>query len=139
MSRIIAIDYGNKRTGLAWTDPLQIIASGLETVPTGELLPKLQTLVSEEDVEGFVLGWPTRLDGSDTNSTESVRQFSNRLRKVFPDLYIELWDEQFTSKMAVQALVQAGVKKKKRREKGAIDRMSATLILKDYLESKSTT
>lgn len=136
MSRIIAIDYGLRRTGLAWTDPLQIIASGLETVATPQLMVELKRLVAGESIEGFLLGWPTRLDGSDTNSTEAVRKFKKRLNKEFPDLSVELWDEQFTSKMAVRALVDAGVKKKKRREKGAIDRMSATLILQEYLASK---
>ena len=136
MSRVIAIDYGLRRTGLAWTDPLQIIATGLETVRTADLMPHLKALVAGEEVEGFLLGWPTRLDGSDTDSTEPIRQFRNWLKKNFPNQFIELWDEQFTSKMAVRALVEAGVSKKKRRTKGAIDQMSATLILQEYLESK---
>ncbi len=136
MSRIISIDYGLKRTGLAWTDPLQIIASGLDTVHTPQLMNKLKELVAKEPVEGFVLGWPTRLDGRDTNCTGEIRNFKARLDKTFPKLYVELWDEQFTSKMAVQAMVAAGVSKKKRREKGSIDRMSATLILQEYLASK---
>lgn len=136
MSRIISIDYGLRRTGLAWTDPLQIIASGLDTVATSQLMNELKAMVAKEPVEGFLLGWPTRLDGSDTNSTEAVRKFKARLEKTFPKLYVQLWDEQFTSKMAVQAMVAAGVSRKKRREKGSIDRMSATLILQEYLASK---
>jgi len=137
VSRIIAIDYGLKRTGLAWTDPLQIIASGLETVPTPDLLPTLKSLVEKNPVEGFLLGWPTRLDGSDTHSTEAVRKFHKQLNKTFSGQWVELWEEQFTSKMAVQAMVQSGMSKKKRREKGMVDRMSATLILQEYLESNT--
>lgn len=137
MSRIIAIDYGLKRTGLAWTDPLQIIASGLETVPTKDLMATLKDLIAKNPVEGILLGWPTRLDGSDTHSTEAVRKFHKQLDKTFTSLWVKLWEEQFTSKMAVQALVQSGMSKKKRRVKGMVDRMSATLILQEYLESNS--
>lgn len=137
MARIIAIDFGLKRTGLAWTDPMQIIATGLETVPTSDLMAKLKSLVEKETVEGFVLGWPTRHDGSDTDSTPGVRKFEKRLRKAFPDLQIELWDERFTSKMAVRAMIQAGVPKKKRQNKALIDQTSATIILQEFLASKN--
>lgn len=136
MARVIAIDYGKKRTGLAWTDPLEMIASALETVPTERLAERLKTLVAQEDVRGFVLGMPTRLDGSDTDSTPAVRGFERKLRKMFPDREVTLWDEQFTSKMAVQAMVRAGFSKKKRRDKSLVDQISATLILQEYLESR---
>ncbi|MEM0998490.1 MAG: Holliday junction resolvase RuvX [Bacteroidota bacterium] len=133
MARIIAIDYGLKRTGLAWTDPLQIIASGLETVLTKELEAKLEALVRREEVEAFVLGMPTNLDGEDTHTTQPVLKFKQRLEKLFPDREVILWDEQFTSKMAMRAMIEAGVPKKKRRNKALVDQVSATIILQDYL------
>lgn len=136
MARVIAIDYGKKRTGLAWTDPLQLIATALETVPTERLAARLQALVAQEEVEGFVLGLPTNLDGGATDSTEAVLSFEKRLRKLFPHLGVELWDEQFTSKMAVEAMVRAGFSKKKRRDKSLVDQISATIILQEYLESR---
>ena len=138
MARIIAIDYGLRRTGLAWTDPLQIIASGLETVSTRELDQRLKDLVAKEPIEAFVLGWPTNLDGEDTDSTEAVRKFSDRLRKTFPDQEVILWDEQFTSQMAMRAMIDAGVPKKKRRNKALVDQVSATIILQDYLANTSS-
>lgn len=136
MARVIAIDYGKKRTGLAWTDPMQLIASALETVPTDRLEARLQVLVGQEDIEGFVLGMPTRLDGTDTDSTASVRSFEVRLRKMFPGRAVELWDEQFTSKMAKAAMLEAGFSKKKRRDKSLVDQISATILLQEYLESR---
>lgn len=136
MPRIIAIDYGAKRTGLAWTDPLRIIASALETVPTGELMKRLHHLVHTEDIDGFLLGQPARLDGSDTHMSQPVRDFHQKLLRTFPGKTVELWDEQFTSRMAGQALLEAGVSKKKRREKGILDRVSATIILQEYLASQ---
>lgn len=136
MPRIIAIDYGGKRSGLAWTDPLQIIATALETVATGDLLARLKQLVAKEEVEGFLLGLPARLDGSDTHMSQPVREFRKKLEKTFPGLPVTFWDEQFTSRMAGQALIEAGVSKKKRRQKGILDRVSATLILQEYLASQ---
>ena len=136
MARIIAIDYGKKRTGLAWTDPLQIIATGLETIATPDLTTHLQELVAQEPVEGFVLGLPTRMDGSDSHVTEDVRKLGKRLEKLFPDKYVEWMDERFTSKMAAQEKVRIGMKKKQRREKGQIDRMSAIIILQEFLQSQ---
>lgn len=133
MGRLIAIDYGKKRTGLAWTDPMRIIATGLKTVPTGELMPRLKELVAQETIDGFVLGMPYQLDGSDTDTTQPVLAFEKKLRKAFPGKEIALWDEQFTSKMAMQAMIQAGVPKMKRRNKALVDQVSATIILQDYL------
>jgi putative Holliday junction resolvase len=138
MARIIAIDYGLRRTGLAWTDPLQIIASGLETVATSDLKNRLKELVVREEIEAFVLGWPTQLDGEDTDTTEPVRKFSERLKKAFPEQEVILWDEQFTSQMAMRAMIDAGVPKKKRRNKALVDQVSATIILQDYLANSSS-
>lgn len=133
VSRIIAIDYGLKRTGLAWTDPDQIIATGIGSFDTQQLKNKLKKLVDEADIEGILLGYPTRLDGSDTHSTSAVREFEKWLIKVFPKLYIKRWDERFTSKMAMDAMIAGGVKKKKRRDKHLINELSATILLQEYL------
>lgn len=133
MARILAIDYGRKRTGLAWTDPLQIIASPLETVSTDKLKERLKTLFQQESIESIVLGYPTRMDGSDSHVTEDVRQLEAWLQTTFPQVAIHRWDERFTSKRAQQALIEAGVKKKKRREKGILDRTAAVLMLQEYL------
>ncbi|WP_128543147.1 Holliday junction resolvase RuvX [Larkinella soli] len=136
MARLLAIDYGSKRTGLAVTDPLQIIASALETVPTHQLLDYLKRYAAAEPVEAFVLGLPRRLDGSDTDNTPRVRAFAEKLKAAFPDLPVHWHDERFTSAMALQAMIAAGTKKKDRREKGNIDKVSAVIILQSYMESK---
>ncbi len=133
---MLAIDYGSKRTGLAVTDPLQIIASALETVPTHQLLDYLKRYAAAEPVEAFVLGLPRRLDGSDTDNTPRVRAFAEKLKAAFPDLPVHWHDERFTSAMALQAMIAAGTKKKDRREKGNIDKVSAVIILQSYMESK---
>jgi putative Holliday junction resolvase len=137
MPRIISIDYGLKRTGLAWTDPLKIIATGLETVPTAELMPYLKGLLAKEAVERIVLGMPLRLDGSDTDTTQPVRRLKAELEKAFPTVPVSLWDEAFSSKKAMQAMVQGGLSKKARRDKATIDRVSATIILQEFLASNS--
>lgn len=137
MARIIGIDFGKKRCGLAWTDPMQIIASGIGYVSAKELLPKLSEMCAGEKVESFVLGFPTQLDGSDTDTTQDVRDLKIRLEKHFPGKPVIFIDEQFTSRMAMDSMLTAGVPKKKRRNKGLIDQVSATLILQDYLQSKS--
>ena len=133
MPRIISIDYGLKRTGLAWTDPLQLIATGLETVPSPQLLPRLQQLCTQEAVEAFVLGYPTRLDGSDTDATGPVRALAEELRRLFPQQQLHLWDERFTSRQALDTMIAAGLSKKRRRDKALVDTVSATLILQDFL------
>ncbi|MBK9454018.1 MAG: Holliday junction resolvase RuvX [Bacteroidetes bacterium] len=137
MARIIGIDFGMKRTGLAWTDPLQIIATGLETVATDILVPHLQTLLKKEQVEKIVLGHPTRLDGSDTDTTQPVLALKKKLEATFPTIPVVLWDEQFSSKKAMRAMIDGGVSKKNRRDKALIDKVSATLILQDYLATNS--
>jgi len=134
MSRILGIDYGNKRTGLAVTDPLRIIATPLETVPTHMLIPFLTEYFSREAVTEIVLGYPTNLDQSDTDVTQNVRSMEKRLKKEFSDKDIHLHDERFTSKMALDAMIAGGMKKKERRNKSNIDRVSATIILQSYLE-----
>jgi putative Holliday junction resolvase len=133
MARILAVDYGFKRTGLAWTDPLKIIATALETVPTPSLEEKLKSLMSKEKIEAIVLGFPTRLDGSDTDTTAAVRKLAKRLSGLFPEVKVEFQDEQFSSKMALNAMIQGGVPKMKRRDKSMVDKVSAVIILQDYL------
>lgn len=135
MGRLIGIDYGSRRIGLAVTDPSQMIASPLETYGIDEVFRFLYDYQAREEVEGFVVGLPTNSDGSDTDSTSGVRQFVKRLRKKFPQKAIHLQDERFTSKMALDAMIQGGMKKKKRREKGNIDKISAAIILQLFLES----
>ncbi|WP_420385506.1 Holliday junction resolvase RuvX [Roseivirga sp.] len=136
MGRILAIDYGSKRVGLAVTDPLQIIASPLDTVHSKDVIQYLKTYDQNEGIEAFVLGMPKNLDGQDTNATQQVRQFHNLLKKQFPEKPVYLHDERFTSKMAMDAMIAGGMKKKDRREKGNIDKISASIILQSYLESK---
>ncbi|MEM6804958.1 MAG: Holliday junction resolvase RuvX [Bacteroidota bacterium] len=136
MSRILAIDYGSKRTGLAWTDPLQIIANGIGSFDTYTLKDKIQQLCKEEDISEIVLGFPTRLDGSDTNSTQAVREFGKWLETTFPDKKLHYRDERFTSKQAFQTMIDAGLKKKKRRDKHLVNTISATIILQDFMKER---
>ncbi len=137
MGRILAIDYGSKRVGLAVTDPLQIIASPLETVHSKDVIQFLKNYDESEGIEAFVLGMPKNLNGQDTNATPQVRQFHNLLKKQFREKPVYLHDERFTSKMAMDAMIAGGMKKKDRREKGNVDKISASIILQSYLESKS--
>ena len=133
--RIIAVDYGKKRSGIAVTDPLQIIAGGLETVASGELEKWLESYIAGEQVERIVVGCPVMLDGSESDTmTRYVQPFINRLKNKFPDIMIDVFDERFTSKMAVRAMLDGGMKKKDRREKAVIDKISATILLQGYLE-----
>lgn len=136
MGRIIAIDYGSKRVGLAVTDPLQIIASPLDTFHSKDVIQFLKDYDLSEGIESFVLGMPKNLDGKDTNATQQVRQFHNLLKKQFPEKPVYLHDERFTSKMAMDAMIAGGMKKKDRRQKGNVDKISASIILQSYLESK---
>ncbi len=138
MARIIAIDYGLKRTGLAVTDPLQIIANGLETIPTVQLFTFLKEYFAKEEVETIVLGMPTNLDTSDTDTTAPVRALKKKLEKDFPQKNVYTVDERFTSKIAIDAMVRGGMKKKDRRKKENVDRISAVIILQSYLESKGS-
>ena len=136
MAQLIALDIGEKRTGIAETDELQIIASPKETVLTKQLLTYLQNWLSPERVEAFILGYPLNLQGQATDNTQRVLDWKARLEKHFKPVPVVLHDERFTSKMAAQSLVKSGVKKKKRQQKGALDAVSAALILEDYLKAK---
>ncbi len=136
LPRIIAIDYGSKRTGLATTDPLKIIATALDTVRSFEVLTFLKKYTDTEIVEAFVVGMPKQLDNSDSSNAASVRGFIKQLKKTFPDTAVFEHDERFTSKMALQAMIMSGSKKSDRREKGNIDKISATIILQSFLESQ---
>lgn len=136
MGRILAIDYGTKRVGLAVTDPLQIIASPLDTVHSKDLIKYLKNYDHNEGIEEIVLGLPTKLDGTDTNITQQVKQIHKHLQKQFPEKPVYLHDERFTSKIALDAMIAGGAKKKDRREKGNIDKVSAAVILQSYLESR---
>ncbi len=136
MARLVAIDYGLKRTGLAVTDPLKIIATALETVRSHTLIEYLKNYMASESVEAFVVGMPRKLDNTDTNNTRHVEAFINRLKNSFPDIPVFTHDERFTSSMALRAMIDSGYKKSDRREKGNIDKISATIILQSYMESK---
>lgn len=137
MSRILAIDYGKKRTGIAVTDPLCIIANGLATVSTSELFEFLSQYITKESVGQIVIGKPIQPNGQPSENLARVDQFVNRWRKIHPELPIDYYDERFTSVIAHQAMITGGVKKKTRREdKGLVDEISATIILQDYMKSK---
>lgn len=136
MPRILAIDYGTKRVGLAVTDPLKIIASALDTVHSKDVINFLKDYLESEEVEAFVVGMPVNLDGEDTNNTSHVKGFVKNLQKTFPDIPIHLHDERFTSKIALQAMILSGYSKKDRREKGNIDKISAVIILQSYMEKE---
>ena len=136
MARIISIDYGKKRTGLAVTDPLQIIAGGLATVATHELFDYLRNYVEREQVERIVIGEPRQPNGQPSENLERVQQFVNRWRKAMPQVPIEYYDERFTSVLAHQAMIDGGLKKKARQDKALVDEISATIILQDYMRSR---
>lgn len=133
MARIIALDYGKKRTGIAVTDPLQIIASGLTTIDSTSLMYWLKDYFKKEEVSTIVLGYPTNLDGTDTDITAKVRKIKGQLEKLFSDKQVILIDEWYSSKMAFQTMIDSGLKQKARRNKALIDEISATIILKEYL------
>ena len=134
MSYFVALDVGGKRTGIAITDELNIIASGLTTVATDELIPFLQQLQHDKAFNTIVLGKPLGLDGKATDATAIVHQVSQKIKHQFPEVIIDYVDERFTSKLAMHAMVASGMSKKKRRQKETIDEVSATLILQTYLE-----
>ncbi|WMI65616.1 Holliday junction resolvase RuvX [Aestuariibaculum sp. YM273] len=136
MARILAIDYGMKRTGIAVTDELQIIASGLTTVNTKELLSFLKEYTSKEDVELFVVGEPKQMNNTASESEVLIVPFLEKLKKQFPNIPIYRVDERFTSKMAFQTMIDSGLKKNQRKNKALVDEISATLILQSYLYSK---
>ena len=131
----MSIDYGKKRTGIAVTDPLQIIANGLVTVSTSGLFDFLREYMSKEPVERIIIGEPKQADGSPSENMARITQFANRWRKAYPDIPIEFYDERFTSVLAHKAMDERGLHKKKRQNKALVDEISATIILQSYLES----
>lgn len=133
MGRILSIDYGKKRTGLAVTDPLKIIATGLTTVETPKLMAFLKDYIAREGVEQVIIGMPTNMDDSDTHATPLVRNFILQFKKAFPTLPISGVDERFTSRMATQAMLNMGLKKKQRQNKALVDEIAATIMLQEYL------
>lgn len=136
MSKIIAIDYGLKRCGIAATDDLQIIASSLPTVETKNIFTFLTDYFQKNKVEIIVLGEPKRMDTSDTHNSQPVRDFRKKIEELFPDKKVKMVDERFTSKMAFQTMIDGGLSKKKRQNKGLVDEISATIILQSYLQSQ---
>ena len=136
LGRILAIDFGRKRTGIAVTDELQIIASGLTTVATHDLIPFLQKYVAEERVDVIIVGEPKQMDNTPSESEAYIIPFLNRLAKVFPNIPVERQDERFTSKMAFQTMIDSGLKKNQRKNKALVDEISATIILQAYLNKK---
>ena len=136
MGRILAIDYGKVRTGIAVTDELQLIASGLTTVLTKELLSFLITYVETENVEAFVVGLPKQMNNEASESEALIRPFLDKLEKKFPNIPIERVDERFTSNIAFQTMIDSGLKKKQRQNKALVDEISATIILQSYLYNK---
>lgn len=134
MGRILAIDYGRKRVGLAVTDPCGIIATGLQTVPAHEVLIFLQQYITKEKVDLFVVGHPKQMDNSDSESMQYIKPFLKALKRKFPEIPVEMYDERFTSVLAHKALLEGGAKKKTRQDKALIDTMSATIILTSYME-----
>lgn len=136
MARILAIDFGLKRTGIAITDELQIIASGLQTVPTENVISFLKTYISNENVSLFVIGKPKRLNNQDSDSELLIIPFIKKLTAAIPQIPIVRVDERFTSKMAFQTMIDSGLNKKQRRNKGLVDEISATIILQSYLSSQ---
>ena len=137
MGKIIAIDYGTKRVGLAATDELKIIASGLTTVHANEVIAYLQDYVSKNDVEIFVVGEPKNLDNSPAQVAEAVDNFVTHLQRTFKNIPVKRMDERFTSKMAFQTMIDSGLKKKARRNKALVDEISAVIILQSYMESNA--
>jgi len=134
MGRLLAIDYGRKKSGIAVSDPMQIIANGLTTVPSHELFDFLVKYIQEEEVEQIIIGYPTQNSGEESESMRYIKPFANRLKKRYPDMPIHWVDERFTSKIAFQAMIDGGLKKKARRDKAMIDKVSATIILQTFME-----
>ena len=136
MARILSIDYGRKRTGIAVTDPLQLIAGGLATVATSQLYDWLQDYIAREPVERIIIGEPRQPNGQPSENLARVQEFVSRWRKHVPDVPIEFYDERFTSVLAHQAMLEGGLKKKARQDKALVDEISATIILQDYMRSR---
>lgn len=135
MGRIIGIDYGRKRTGIAVTDSLKIVANGLTTVPSHTVIDFLLKYIEKENVEKIVVGLPKQLNGQDSESMQYIKPFLNRLKKVLPQIPVVMYDERFTSTLAHKAMLDGGMKKKDRQNKEIVDSIAATIILNDYLQS----
>ena len=136
MARLLSIDYGKKRTGIAVSDPLQIIANGLTTVETPRLFEFLEEYLKKEEVSCIVVGMPRQLNNEPSENMKRIEPFVNRLRKLYPHIEVEYFDERFSSRMAMQTMIDGGVKKKDRQNKALVDEISATIILQGYMESK---
>ena len=137
MGRIVAIDYGKKRVGIAATDELQMIANGVTTVEAAKVIDFLKDYCSREPVERFVIGEPKQMNNTESEAVDFIKPFLKKLSKAFPGMPVERMDERFTSKMAFQTMIDSGIKKKQRQNKGLVDQISATIILQSYLESKN--
>lgn len=135
MGRLLAIDYGQKRVGVAVSDPLQITANGLDTVPTHMIMEFLKKYISTEQVERFIVGSPKQNDNSDSSNMARVKSFVKQLEKAFPDIPISMVDERFTSVLAHRAMIDGGLHKKARQNKALVDKIAATIILQSYMES----
>lgn len=135
MGRLLSVDYGLKRTGIAVTDPLRIIATPLETIPTSTLFDFLEAYLKKEKVDEFVVGMPKTMSNEDSEIAPTVRKFVNQLKVKYPDIPVNLVDERFTSSMAMQAMITGGMKKKDRRVKGNVDKISATIILQSFIDA----
>ena len=136
MARILAIDYGKKRTGLAVTDPSQIIATRLTTVPTHTIWDCLKDYFEKEEMETVVVGYPKQMNNHASQSVRFINPFLKKFQLKYPEMNLEIYDERFTSKMAFQTMIDGGLKKQKRQDKALIDSISATIILQNYLEQK---
>jgi putative Holliday junction resolvase len=138
VSRTLAIDFGLKRTGLAISDPLDMIANGLDTVETKELLDRLEVIDENTEFQSIVVGEPKRMNGEHSDVERNIQLFIAALKSKFPDKIVHRFDERFTSKMAAQTMIQSGIGRSKRKEKGIVDKISATLILQEFLNSQKT-
>ncbi len=137
MGRLLSIDYGRKRCGIAVTDPLKIAANGLSTVPTGSLIEFIKKYLEREEIEAIVVGKPSTLKGEDSESMRYITPGINRLKKELPQIPVVFFDERFTSAIAHRSMIESGMKKTARRDKAVVDKISAAIILNDYLQSKS--
>ncbi|MDR2955437.1 MAG: Holliday junction resolvase RuvX [Prevotella sp.] len=135
MGRYLAIDYGTKRTGIAVSDNLKIIANGLTTVPTHTLLYYLKSYFEKENVEKIIVGLPKQMNNEYSENMKHIRPFVKKLQSLYPDIPVELYDERFTSSLAQQTIIEAGLKKKDRQNKALVDEVSAVIILQSYMES----
>ncbi|NLZ95114.1 MAG: Holliday junction resolvase RuvX [Bacteroidales bacterium] len=136
MARLLAIDYGRKRSGIAVSDTLQIIANGLTTVPSHTLINFLKDYVAKESVELIIIGFPRQMNYEESESMQYIKPFVKKLKKEIPDIPVEYFDERFTSSMALQTMIDGGVKKKQRQNKALVDEISATIILQGYMEGR---